>query len=71
MFKNIAEVVVGDVIVEGRNLTTVTAVDAEICKHKVHINGKDCYEAFADVQVQGNAKGRRTVQEQYDGDLDL
>lgn len=52
MFKNIAEVVAGDVIIDKSNRTAVISVDTEICKHKVHINGKDCYEAFTDVQVQ-------------------
>lgn len=53
MFKNITEVKFGDVIIEptgGR--TTVTKVETDVCKHKTHINGKDCYENFTDVRVQ-------------------
>lgn len=52
MYKNIADVLKGDVIIEGSNRTTVTKVDTEICKNKVHINDKDCYEGFAEVRVQ-------------------
>jgi hypothetical protein len=42
---------IGDVIVEGRSETKVTEVDTVRHKGKVHVNGKDCYEAFADVKV--------------------
>lgn len=52
VFKNIAEVVVGDVIIEGGNRTTVTKVDTTACMHKVHINDKYCYEGFTEVRVQ-------------------
>lgn len=52
MYKNIAEVRTGDVIIDGSNRTTVSKVDLEICKNKVHINEKDCYENFVEVRVQ-------------------
>lgn len=55
MLKNITEVQIGDVILEGGNRTTVTqvVVGPEGCKTKTHINNKDCYENFTDVMVQG------------------
>lgn len=52
MYKNITEVVPGDIILENSNRTTVTKVDLFSCKNKVHINDKDCYEAATDVRVQ-------------------
>lgn len=53
MFKFITEIQSGDIIIEGPNRTTVKKVDTETCKNKVHINDKDCYEAMAEVRVQG------------------
>lgn len=56
MYVNIADVRIGDVIIEGSNRTTVSKVDTSICKNKVHINDKDCYEGFAEVRVQDTIK---------------
>lgn len=52
--KNITDVQIGDVILEGGNRTTVTKVEVspDGCKTKTHINGKDCWENFSDVFVQ-------------------
>ena len=52
MFKFISDVVVGDIIIENGNRTTVTKVDFVSCMHKTHINDKDCYENAAQVRVQ-------------------
>lgn len=54
-YKNITEVVVGDVIVEpagGRTTVTKVEVSPSSCKTKTHINSKDCYENFVDVLVK-------------------
>lgn len=56
IYKNIADVVPGDVIIEGGNKTAVTKVDVERCKGKVHINDRDCYEGFTSVRVQESSK---------------
>lgn len=54
MFKNIADVIPGDVILEGGNRTEVKKVEVSPpgCKTKVHINSKDCWEIMTDVRVQ-------------------
>lgn len=58
MLKSILDVKPGDIIVEGKTTTTtVTKVDTESCKNKVHINDKDCYEVAAVVQTRdGSSK---------------
>lgn len=53
MFKSADQLQLGDVIVEGRTETTVKSIDKTICKNKIHVNGKDCYEPFGDVRVKG------------------
>lgn len=57
MYKNITDVVIGDIIQEpqgGRTTVTKVEVSPDGCKTKTHINGKDCYENFTDVRVQDN-----------------
>lgn len=58
MFKNIADVQVGDTILDGGNRTQVTKIEIGPggCRHKVHINQKDCYEGFTEVRVQDDNK---------------
>lgn len=51
-YKNITEVQSGDIIVYNGETTKVAKVDTKICKNKVHINEKDCYESFTDVIVR-------------------
>lgn len=52
MHKSITDIRVGDIILDGGNRTTVVKIDREICKHKTHINDKDCWENFSEVRVQ-------------------
>ena len=60
MLKSILNVVPGDVILEGSNRTEVRKVEYSPggCKHKVHINDKDCYEGFAEVRVQDKKESK-------------
>lgn len=54
MYKSITDVRVGDTILEpngGRTAVTKVELEPGSCKRKVHINGKDCYEGFAEVRV--------------------
>jgi hypothetical protein len=46
-----SELEIGDIIIEGRSEIKVVQLDKTICKGKVHVNGKDCYEHFALVKV--------------------
>lgn len=54
MFRSIAKVEKGDVILDGGSRTTVAKV--EPCPSskgtKTHINEKDCWENFTEVRVQ-------------------
>lgn len=50
--KNIADVQPGDTFTFNGETTTVKKVDSKICKNKVHINDKDCYESFMNVYVR-------------------
>ena len=52
---NIGDVKVGDTIIEpGGGKTEVTKVEHSpgSCRGKVHINGRQCYEGFANVMVR-------------------
>lgn len=66
MFKSIAEVQPGDIIIEGGNRTTVRKVES--CPSskgtKTHINEKDCWESFSEVRVQDNTS--RDQADDYD-----
>lgn len=54
MFKSIADVIPGDIIIDSGNRTTVRKVEVSpnSCRNKVHINEADCYEGFTTVRVQ-------------------
>ena len=54
MFKNITQVVRGDIIIDSGNRTTVSKLEVspEGCRHSTHVNEKDCYTNAADVRIQ-------------------
>lgn len=59
MFKQITQVVPGDVILDGGGRMKVVKVEHGVCMHKIHINGNACYERFAEVRVAGSPQNDR------------
>lgn len=70
MFIAIEAVQIGDVIVEGRDKTTVGKLDLWACSSKgTHINSRFCYDRGTLVNVQRGAKSQ-SIEETGLGDLE-